>query len=914
MAVTKEQLQQVKQTWWTANQQFEQNKKIQQDLEKTIKTWNFTAEQAKQYNQMTWNQQGARNLALTSQPAVTNDNWIKTAVTQQEAQMMKDSWITKVDKQNITADQTTQQENFDVLNPVWTKTEDIKPIETTKVTTQNTPTWTIKTTETPVTTNKIENIDQYKKAGGGLSNLEQLVENRYWTIATQNPDWSLTADINWEKFKWTIDSKWNPVKTSLWKVETTNPEWIYQTLVAGWQVDPNSQWYKEALARFNSYNKYKDFTDSQFQTAFTEWLILPWTQIYNDLAKNPKVKLQMDKANALNRVNGEKVNENKVFENQSEEIWNNTKININWKTTTLKSALEDWYISQSEYNQMTNTPEVIAKTKEIEVLKNKVDELQSIYDNVRLEVESELKGTWATRSDLESLVWERQRNMLWWLNLAMSKYNNAIWTLTELKKASSEQFATNLSLYSQQQARQYQLEDRKYSEDLQTKQLEQRYAYENGDLNSTNPTLQNIAIQNAVESMYKNYPIPWMESQSVKVQKIKDLIAKWISGTQAISQVENEIRNSQRYKDYLANEKAKITPQSETKYWFDNVWNGVIAVTDPKTWNVTFKSQTINWTDDLNWLSKIAENNIQCWKAVNTYIQDVTWNYGKMWDTLDSKIKAIQDIWESAEPVEWWIFVSNPLNNKVGHTWIIQSVNNDWSITVLEANREWKTTWWPLVENTYTAEQVKNMKFSVNPKKDKQYTDEQIWELAYLVELQEKNPTQASKDMKDLWYSPKDIANYKAWNMPLTEKQKNSSIEIMDTIKNLVTNYEWQEAVWKFDPSRLLWLQDAEDANVIIKNLVAKMTIPNLWVLKWPMSDKDIDFIKEASTNLWEKQSNKSFEKNLINAYNLSARRAWLPEITKLSEIKSQTPTTTPTQSTSASWNKAQNYLNSLWY
>lgn len=61
------------------------------------------------------------------------------------------------------------------------------------------------------------------------------------------------------------------------------------------------------------------------------------------------------------------------------------------------------------------------------------------------------------------------------------------------------------------------------------------------------------------------------------------------------------------------------------------------------------------------------------------------------------------------------VLYQNPLNNTVWHTWIIQTVNQDWSITVLEANREWKTTWWPLVENTYSAEQVRNMKFSKNP-------------------------------------------------------------------------------------------------------------------------------------------------------------------------------------------------------
>lgn len=55
------------------------------------------------------------------------------------------------------------------------------------------------------------------------------------------------------------------------------------------------------------------------------------------------------------------------------------------------------------------------------------------------------------------------------------------------------------------------------------------------------------------------------------------------------------------------------------------------------------------------------------------------------------------------------------------------------------------------------------------------------------------------------------------------------------------------------------------------------------------MSDKDIQFIKEASSKLSRNQSDASFERNLIDAYNLSARRAGMPEITKLSDISGGT-------------------------
>lgn len=51
------------------------------------------------------------------------------------------------------------------------------------------------------------------------------------------------------------------------------------------------------------------------------------------------------------------------------------------------------------------------------------------------------------------------------------------------------------------------------------------------------------------------------------------------------------------------------------------------------------------------------------------------------------------------------------------------------------------------------------------------------------------------------------------------------------------------------------------------------------------MSDKDIAFIKDASSKLSRDQSDASFERNLVDAYNLAARRAGKPEIKELSDI-----------------------------
>lgn len=53
------------------------------------------------------------------------------------------------------------------------------------------------------------------------------------------------------------------------------------------------------------------------------------------------------------------------------------------------------------------------------------------------------------------------------------------------------------------------------------------------------------------------------------------------------------------------------------------------------------------------------------------------------------------------------------------------------------------------------------------------------------------------------------------------------------------------------------------------------------------MSDKDIAFLKSVSSKLDTVQSNSQFEKNIVEMYNIAARKAGLKEITKLSEIPS---------------------------
>jgi uncharacterized protein YoaH (UPF0181 family) len=505
-------------------------------------------------------------------------------------------------------------------------------INTKQVVTQTTPT---PTTTQPV--EKIESIEQFKQAWGTAFELERLIENRYGNAKTEW--WKVTAEVNGEKFEWTIDSAWNPIKKSLWPVKQSSQD-IFAQLSQGIQIPDNlknTAEYKEAKQRFSKLNTFKWLTSSQYWVLLKKGILLPNTQLYNDLMLDSATAQALNQAKTSNTVNtsikpDEQVKETET--NQSEDILNSN--------LTVKSALADNELTAAEFKALTTTPEITAKQTEMEWLRDKYIELKNEWDNIEDDIRKQFEWRWLTSWYLAAKVARARKDMFKDLSLAQARYEAVMWDLSSMKQEATALLNTNLWLYKEAQAqerqlaaeqrqRAFQLEDRAYNEELQTRQLEQKYAYQFGDLNSDNPTLQNIAIERAVWSMYQNYPIPGMESQAVKVQKVKDLMAQGMSGTQAIAQVESEIRNSQRYKDYLASERAKIT--WSWSFGFQNVWGWTIAVTDPSTGQVRFESIQNVW----EWITRE--------KAVSTYWSTPAVRNFNPWNIMDT--------WFGGKRVEW---------------------------------------------------------------------------------------------------------------------------------------------------------------------------------------------------------------------------------------------------------------------
>ncbi len=387
-----------------------------------------------------------------------------------------------------------------------------------------------------------------------------------------------------------------------------------------------------AKNRLKNYSAFSWMTDSQLSSALSTGKLIKWSETYNDLLSNPTLKVRLDNINKVSGIS------DKTTITEKEET---ASADIIGKNLNIKTALEDGFISASELQSLTQTEELTKLASEKKDRADEYTKLKSEYDAIEDQVREELQGSGATSTAVEAEIFNRQKSIYPRLLLAKGLYDNTLWAYKDELEKGMSLFNTNLWLYTKQQEREQALSD-------EQRKLEQQYQYQYGDLNSTNPTLQNIAVERAVADMYTKYPIPWMESQSIKVQKVKDLMAQWMTWTQAIAQVESEIRNSQRYKDYLASEKGKLQwtwTQDWSKLDDNTLYNS-------KTGAIKNISGTTTW-----WFT------VTSWTTQNRPDRNNNPGNLKMWDVwywVDDQNHTI--FWSAAE---WYQAMINDISSKL---------------------------------------------------------------------------------------------------------------------------------------------------------------------------------------------------------------------------------------------------------
>lgn len=724
-----------------------------------------------------------------------------------------------------------------------------------------------------------------------------------------NPKWQQWVDKaleNWQNVKakldewlkaWTIDqTTYNQANNYLnqknqqaWdlKAQELNDEnFIFEALQTGQNIKGTTPAYNQALNRYNKMNYYRSLSDSQLWAEIGRNL-LPGTTEYNDLIKDPVFKEKLTKLQQINLAKWIKVNQEDVLAEKNYEILNNTNVNIAWTNFTLKQALDDWYITADEMSSLTNSPVIATKAQEVEDLKNQYDEAYSTYKNLATDVKNQFKGTWATRRDIAVAVANSQEKLLPWLEALENRYTNALWTLTQMRTDSAQLFATNLSLYKEQQAkaermseiemqRQFQLEDRAYEEELAQKQLEQKFAYEYWDINSTDPNIQRVAFERIAQDLQNQYE--WMPFRRTISEMAMDFQNEYKNG-KSLSDISKEttqaIQNAPAYNQWAMNKGLTAQPTSWTQDWS--------KLSDTQLYNQrTWEIKTI--TPKQAWVIDLQEWDVwwQCGTYARQYTWITTWLDAVVWTTAKDRVKNFTD----TEAKEWWLVLFTWWNydKQYWHIAVVTSVNWDWTINITESNLNWD---WKVTNRVVWIDEV-TWFYNDTPLAwgTWWYTQDKIELLSEISQIQSE--TEKRKALEGSWFTLQDLTKYKsdasAWRIPPTEWQIQASLKTISDIQGIAKT-DWSDATGKFDYSRLLWLQGATNAWVLIENLRDVASFNNLGMLKWPMSDKDIAFLKSVSSKLDPIQSNKQFEKNIVEMYNIAARKAWLTEITKLSEV-----------------------------
>jgi len=572
----------------------------QDQLKAKIATGNFSASEARQYNQMTWSNTGARDIALTSQQWVQN---LQTTVTPEETAKIAQAGISDV---------------WAWVKPDlqwWTK-EDFKQA------TQNVIEKNI--LQTPETTwikwitdlAKTQTVEEWKKrTWWWMSNLENWVESKYWTIATQE-NWKLTAIIWDKKYQWILDDAWNPIKT---EVQLTQAEKYKQSIL----------------------NKYANAWVDTLYNAFVNWQIpsdMQWDLMWNPnftLAKEKyDKKLSTDATNnQMENVYNTMTWKEITVVNKWQEL-NNKLVDLltwMWKTETDLVSFRD-YMAQ-------NYPDLVTQTTDLNAKNKRLKELSEIANKNLRDIEA--KYPWLTKwsaillankqnevinDEMRTLqfdIAELSSNIQFQTNQANQDYNYMQEQQARKDALLREQrwMAFNYLQWEQQYQRGLEAEQRQRQFQLQDIQAQREYQTE-ADQRNFEQQKEMLAIQDSYRE--KNIPTSIIKSGN------KQILINTQTGEQIRSfDVPTEI--------------------SSQKYGFQNVWDWTIAVTDPSTWKVTFVNsqwQPTSWWPTWDYYSQFRVTQDVWAKSPNS--KDTWWNGWTPW------IDFAMPEWSDVLAITWW--------------------------------------------------------------------------------------------------------------------------------------------------------------------------------------------------------------------------------------------------------------------
>ena len=805
-----------------------------------------------------------------------------------------------------------------------------------------------------------KDITEWKNAWSNLWTLKSMIDTKYGTdINVDEITWTLSWVIDWEKVEWKIDDAWNPIRTSLWPAQQSSQDLFSQ--LRQWIALPDSlkgtTEYKEAMARLSRFNTYKWLNASQYGTLLSSWVLLQNTQLYSDLISDPFTAQAIQQAKTINTLNTS-INPNK----QIEDTENNQSENILNSNLTVKSALADNEISMAEYKALTTSPEITAKQAEMEEVRDKYIELKNEFDNIEDEIKKQFEWRWLTSWYLAAKIARAQKDLYKPLSLAQSRYEAVMWDLSSMKQEATALLNTNLWLYKEAQAyerqleaeqrqrgfqldtmltqRDWQMQDRDFALTQQANQLAQQYDFTYWDINSQDPRIRNIALQNWVDDVYSMYEQAWLipplsraemsEQVSRALEQGQSLWQALTSLSRGIQQTSPLIWDTGWSSTWFSWWFQDLTNLLKRPAWSKNVWQDT-----NNPWNIMAESpQGIEYAKSLwaIWFYKSPNGrtyavfpDMETWLNATKKDIESKLSWWSRWVTEKTTLWQLASwwtVWPNA-PID-----ENAVKNFERLTWVnrntlIKDINKDTLINAI----------------------VKNEWVDINKGADLSYLQ---WTWSYTTSqkaimdafLEKPTDTKSIEALQRAWLTTRDIDNYASikstqtivseWYnsqlVPLYAKFNNQKMTQAE-LKEYTNNPQFlaeAEAYWKSIASpwyqiiqdrielaeslRDLWRSarlaaNAPWADILswdLANIRARMdklvewaTLQQLidlksqWATFGALSNQELEAIRSSITALKPWVSNEFWNKELDTFINQMKR--WLPE--EFRDIKTSTPT-----------------------
>lgn len=464
-----------------------------------------------------------------------------------------------------------------------------------------------------------------------------------------------------------------------YQLKQGNPDFVYQTLMNWGSIDPkyqNSAWFQQGYQKYQKIGMFGSMDAKQLATQLGKKIIV-WSTEWQELSKiNPQ--LAQDALQEKKKLDAERSLNGTYADMTGIEEWRIQEVDV---VTEALTKLYDklWSLNidiAEEYKKnVLENPVINDRYVAMEQRASKIAELQSIRD--RAIDDAYASAWWAPDSVIRARA-----------NMQYRALNNQISLMQSDQEIDQAMLDTDIKRFEGM----YNAKIDEYNQEIA--QFQEQAKYVTGIAETVAWTL---ADQRVVKQ----------EQEAQRIQNEHDM---------AVKQAEQEYqmtRDDQAYARQVQLANIKYSQDLQTLQLKSNLdLESAMTLAQQKAWfewkwtvgNTTVQTNPQSIVD-FSVQNRWGRTNLQCGELVNDYIYKITWANptwnNRLWNTLDSKLTAIKTIGQSATPVVWGIFVSNPLGNNIWHTGIVQSVNEDWSITVLEANASGNSTWEAPTLRTY---------------------------------------------------------------------------------------------------------------------------------------------------------------------------------------------------------------------